>query len=396
MKKKEVKLNRRTIERWHRFGARFILPITDRKFGADFGRVILPEGANLILANHVTNGDQFLMSSHFAKQPLLFVAGENGFTNKFFRWFIEKKIGAIVHMRGVSLISTIKQMLTRLKEGYNVCMFPEGSTTFTGRTVSVDAAIAKLAKSSGANLILCRIEGGYLTRPRWGETIRKGRIDIIDHIVTADELAKMSVNEITDLINGKLYEDAYASQEKNPIKYIGKNPCKGLESCIYQCPGCKKFNRLSTSETRISCDCGFSATYDEYGYLTDEAGNKHTVSEWCDEQKSDLKKLVLDAAASGESVWIFSDELMCKMVSNRGHRRTFGKIILKAFSDKLTYTVDGKEKELSYSDIKSAFVYLRNTMNVQIKDKDMSFELTGDFSFNALKYKDLLDIVKEK
>lgn len=396
MSKKEVKLNRKTIKRWHLFGARFILPITDRKFGADFERVILPEGANLILANHVTNGDQFLMSSHFAKQPLLFVAGENGFTNKFFRWFIEHKIGAIVHMRGVSLISTIKQMLTRLKEGYDVCMFPEGSTTFSGRTVKVDAAIAKLLKSSGANLVLCRIEGGYLTRPRWGNTIRKGRINIYDHIVMADELNKMAVSEIIDMINEKLYVDAYASQEKAKIKYIGKNPCKGLECCIYECPKCKKFVKMSSSETQIFCDCGFSAIYDEYGYLTDNEGVIHTVSKWCDEQKGDLKRIILDATSLGESVQIFSDELMCKVVSNHGHRRTFGKIMLKAFSDKLTYTICGEERELSYSDIKSAFIYLRNTMNVQIKDKDVSFELTGDFSFNALKYKDLLDIKKEK
>lgn len=408
---------------WYPLFWSVIGPYFCRKFGAKFERHQLPEGGNLILANHVTNCDQFLLAVLYKKQLIHFVAGENAFRNHFLRWLVEKLGGVIIHMRGVSSFNTIKQMTARIKNGENVCIFPEGTTTFSGKTARVDDTITKVAKTSGGNLVLCRIEGGYFSRPRWGNNIRKGRADIIEYVVTKEEIASKTVAELTELINEKLYTDAYLEQKEKPVKFLGKHRALGLESCLYQCPKCKAFGTLKTEATTIWCcggshdsdadlmdgGCGFKAELDEYGILKDEGGTEYSISELCEAQRNALKQKVEEDLASNVEAdgdertekallgqFLFGDTMKCKRLDFKGREKLIGEIKIKAFTDRIEYAINDKEEVISYSEVMSMHIYLRNTINIRLKSDECCYELVGDFSLNALKYRDLLESVRGK
>lgn len=377
--------------RWTTFFRFILLRFIKRSFNFNCEEKNLPQGSNLILANHVTKADLFFISSLY-KQHIYYVAGENVLRNPVFRWFAENCFGAIAHVRGKSSLNTLKQMGKLLKAGGNVCIFPEGSMTFDGRTKEMGRSIAKFAKGSSANLVLCTIEGGYLSQPRWGVSRRKGRMGIREFVIPANELEAMSVEQIDKVINEKLYIDAYESQEKRNIRYAGKNLCKGLECCIYECPKCKKINTLHTDKNNIFCECGYKATYDVYGYLTDNDNIRTTVSELCDLQRDSLKQRITEYQ---KSTYLFGDEFECRLIGLRKKPEYKGKLQLKAYSDKVEYSLNGETKVLDYDSIEGVFVVLRNTLNVIVEGANGEYELKGDFSTNSLKYKELYEIVKE-
>lgn len=373
----------------------------------------LSDGGNLILANHVTKFDQFILAMYYDKYVIRFVSGENVFKKPFLKWFATQCMNIIIHLRGVSSQETIREMVRGLKRGDNVMIFPTGTMTFDGSSKKIDESIAKVAKMSSANLVLLRIEGGYFIQPRWGITKRKGKISLSEYTITKDELKAMSASEVLDKINEHLYTDAYKVQEKAPVKYKGKKLCKGLESCIYECPSCKKISGLKSTDTNLFCSCGFDASYDEYGYLHDREGNTYTIKQLCDAQRESLKKK-LDQADSGTH--LFGDDFELTELHRNGKRVALGKIRVDVFTDHIEYLLESNVSEnnatknidvesnltgdkapgnyVNYDEVESVFVYIRNTLNINLKTKKHGYELQGDFSNNALKYRDLFEIYK--
>jgi 1-acyl-sn-glycerol-3-phosphate acyltransferase len=67
-------------------------------------------------------------------------------------------------------------MMRRLKKGYSVCLFPEGNRSFDGVTRPFPPSTGRVAKACGAALVTFRTEGAYLSNPRWGDTLRRGRV----------------------------------------------------------------------------------------------------------------------------------------------------------------------------------------------------------------------------
>ena len=149
----------------------------------------------------------------------------------------------IANRKGTADTVTGMKTIRALREGKNVCLFPEGQKSFDGRTGQINIATGKLVKASKASLITYKLEGGYFTTPRWGYGIRKGKMyGSIVNIYTKEDLDKLSPEEITDLIKKDLWEDAYQRQSENPIAYKGKNLAKGLEHAFCICPKCKKID----------------------------------------------------------------------------------------------------------------------------------------------------------
>lgn len=355
----------------------------------------LPQGGNLILANHVTRMDQFFVGAYYENSYIRFVSGENVFKNTLFRFFAEKCLNVIIHMRGVSAFETIQEMTRGLKNGENVMIFPTGSMTFDGRSHQIDTSIAKLAKMSSCNLVLLRSDGGYFVQPRWGVTTRKGDVSLTEYVISKDELKQMSAKDVASLINEHLYTDAYEKQAQNPISYKGKKLCKGLECCIYECPKCGKITNLKTSDSELICRCGYTAEYDEFGYLNGNNGTRYTITELCDSQKESLRKKFTAARNENKHEHIFGDDFELKYLGHDGKRSVAGNVRVDIYSDYIEYSINGIKKQLDYDKIDSVFVYMRNTLAVNIAKIEYGYELQGDFSNNALKYRDLFEILKE-
>ena len=228
------------------------------------------EGPCLILSNHVTDFDPILVGLSFPEH-MYYVAGENVMRMGFLSKLVTRYASVIQRVKGTTDAEAALQILRTLRKGRNVCMFAEGNRTFTGETLPIAPATAKLVKMARSTLITYRLTGGYLSTPRWSTHRRKGRMTGAPvGVYPPEELKKMSEAEIADLLARDLYENAYETQNKAPVAYKGKALAETLETALYLCPRCHKIDTLHSRGDRFSCDCGLTMTLDQFGFFQGE------------------------------------------------------------------------------------------------------------------------------
>lgn len=343
----------------------------------------------LVFSNHNGDLDPALVALSFPQQ-MYFVASEHvyraGFASKILRFVFEP----IAKRKGTADAVTVMKSIRALREGKNVCIFPEGQKSFNGITGEINIATGKLVKASKASLVTYKLEGGYFTTPRWGKGIRKGKMHgSIVNIYNKEDLEKLSPEEITDLVKKDLYEDAYQKQSQNPIAYKGKNLAEGIEHALCLCPECKQIDTLFSKKNSVFCkNCDFTTSIDIYGYF-DENCKFKTVLQWDEFQQEELKKLI-QKKSSEKSEFIFSDdEVTLKTVKAEHQEEIIGTGKFSMFTDKFIFNSVKDEKEISLEipqknivDIsmygKQALVFSDNNGNY--------YELTSKNIINVRKY----------
>ena len=299
-----------------------------------------------------------------------------GFVTKLLMHFVKP----IIHMKGRQGAKTVKQMLRELQEGHKVCIFPEGNRSFNGVTMDMEASIARVAKKAKVKLITFRIEGGYLSQPRWSTGTRRGKTrGRLINIYTPEQLSEMSDAQICEAIIADLHEDAYETQKREQVKFKGKNLALGLESTVFVCPKCGEIGKLHSEDDRFYCECGFSSVYDAYGYLTDTEGKVYTVTELDEMQQKVLKERVENCDANDA---LFEDQVTIYRVGANHELIGTEEGSFKAFTDHLEC---GGER-LDFAEIEGMAIYSRSALIIHRKNVEGHLEVKSDISFNALKY----------
>lgn len=183
----------------------------------------------IVLSNHVTDFDPILLGLAF-QQPMRFVASEHvarwGFLYKLLKFCFDP----ILRYKGSLATNTIREMFQTIKNGQNVCIFAEGIRSWDGCSCPILPSTGKMVKSARCGMVTYRLTGGYFASPGWSESTRRGEISgSVVHVYTKEEMAKMTAEEINDIIVRDLYEDAYARQIKEPKKYKTKKGAEGLD-----------------------------------------------------------------------------------------------------------------------------------------------------------------------
>lgn len=239
------------------------------KFGYQYTKAEnLPENY-IVLSNHVTDFDMLFLAASFPRQ-MYFVGSEHIARIKWLYKFLKFGFAPIMRYKGTVATSTVIDVLRKVKNGENVCIFAEGVRTWDGVTAPILPSTAKLIKKSGCGLVTYKIVGGYFSSPMWSSVgTRKGHIHGAPvHILTKEQLQQMSVDEIYKVIKEDLYEDAYARQLENPIKYKGKHLAERMENLLYICPECGGYDTFRSEDDSVCCKaCQMEFKYNEYGML---------------------------------------------------------------------------------------------------------------------------------
>ena len=365
----------------------FVSVFTKWKFNYEYDSLKDIEGPYLLLPNHNLELDPVIVGQAVGKQ-IYFVASEHltrkGLATKLLMYFFRP----IIHMKGRQGAKTVKQMLRTLQEGNSVCIFLEGNRSFNGVTMKMQASIAKVAKKAKVKLITYRVEGGYLTQPRWATNLRKGKLrGRLIHIYTPEELAQMTDTQISDAIIADLHEDAYETQKRSPVKFRGDKLAYGLESTIFVCPKCGEIGTLHSKDDRFYCDCGFDAVYDVYGELTDRQRKKYTVTELDRKQQELLKARVKDWDNEKP---LFGDEVTIYRIG--ADHELIGTEVgsFQAFLDRL----ECGGEHLDFAGMEGMAVYSRNALIIHHEKVEGHLEVKSDIGFSALKYLYLYELVK--
>ena len=366
----------------------FVSVFTKWKFNYEYDSLQDVEGPYLLLSNHNLELDPVIVGQAVGKQ-IYFVASEHllrkGLATRLLMYFFKP----IIHMKGRQGARTVKQMLRTLQEGHRVCIFPEGNRSFNGLTMPIQASIAKVAKKARVKLITYRVEGGYLTQPRWATNLRKGKLrGRLIHIYTPEQLSHMSDEQINDAIVTDLHEDAYETQKREHIAFKGENLALGLESTIFTCPDCGEIGRLHSEDDRFFCDCGFEAVYDAYGQLTDRQGKRYTVTELDRMQQEALKARIKNWEADKP---LFEDQVTIYRIGADHELIGTENGSFRAFVNHL----ECGGQQMDFAGMDGMAIYSRSALIIHHEKLDGHLEVTSGLSFSALKYLYLYNFTKE-
>ena len=235
----------------------------------------------LILANHTSDMDFLVVAQHISNH-MYFVSSDHvtamGLFGKLFKaWF-----DPITVTKGSSKAGGVIDIMRRIRRGNCVLLFCEGRISHNGRSTYIAPATAKLAKKLGCKLVTFRSKGGFFIEPRWQNYLNSGRLfeHGIVHEYTAEELAKMSVDEVLGNIRADLYVDAYAEQEKYKRPFKFRHGVLDITRYYNTCPACGGADTLTATQERVRCSCGWTLTMDEYGFFHEPTGKIRTAWDW--------------------------------------------------------------------------------------------------------------------
>lgn len=345
----------------------------------------------LILSNHVTSLDPFIVGSYF-KQPLYYMASVDLFQHFFLGKLIKFLVNPIPKAKSKkSDLTAIKSCIKVAKENGTICIFPEGNRTVTGKLGNVDKSIAKLAKSLKLPIILFNICGGYGTEPRWGKGVRKGKMHCeIRKVLSYDEYKDLELDELYDIIIDNLsvndldYYDNYKSK-KNAMY---------LERVLYVCPICGAFHSLKTKNTKIRCsNCGLEAIYkNDLTFNSDNENFKiKNVSEWYDCQLDIVKQMQYD-----DNEIIYEDDANLMMPRLYKSKKKMGHGKLKMYTDRFEFCSksDNKCYIFEFDNIEAVTYLGKKKMNIYYKGD--TYQVFDKVNSNFLKYVHMFYIQKNK
>jgi len=209
---------------------------------------------------------------------------------------------------------SVMGILSVIKRGDNLLLFPEGRCTTGGGYMGINKATAKLIKRLGVPVVSCFIEGAYTCMPFWRKGVRLGhQRATFATLFTAEETQKLSVGEINNRIDNRLSGGDRPSPPDSLSVNIERNLTLGLENIIYICPKCKAEFSMETHGNSIKCrSCGNAATMDRFAKFSpvNDSIAPSTVAEW-NRLQFKIEQERLDTIGDGED--IFRVEVIVRM-----------------------------------------------------------------------------------
>ena len=278
----------------------------------DFAPAPELEGAYIVLPNHSCGGDQFFVAFSFIKKHMYFVASEHAFRKKLLGAIMRYATGPISRVKGTVAASTVLSIMRYLRRGVPICIFPEGNRTWNGRSLPLHPTTAKLLRTAGVPVVTYRIQGGYLSDPRWSHSLRRGVLrGGVVNIYQPEELKKMSPAEINERVSADLWVDTDESQSREHIPYKGRKLAEGLEEALFICPKCGGVGTLRGKGNVFSCTCGLKAEYGEDGFFDKDAPFR-SVAQWDDWQQEELRRRAeagdIRFSDDGAELWQLGEE----------------------------------------------------------------------------------------
>lgn len=222
-------------------------------------------------------------------------------------WLIEL-IGGICTRKFTMDLHLIKSIRHVLKKGDILSMYPEARYSPCGTTSYMPESLGKLIKMNKVPVVAVLHRGNHLMTPFWN--FRKPRRvplhTTMTQILTAEQVAKMSVDEINAAVKEALTYDDYRYQKENGILITEPYRAEGIHKILYQCPHCKAESKMDSKGTELFCtECGKRWNLNEDGTLSALSGETEFshVPDWFEWERQEVRRQI----ENGE--YSFSDEV---------------------------------------------------------------------------------------
>lgn len=273
--------------------------------------VVKMPGPLVCVGNHPSFIDPIIMATVLFGRRINFVAGAFMFRNHVIGPVFMSG-GCIPKVQFRSDSRAVKGMLTALKRGGTLGIFPEATRLVDGQSFAFDDAISRMIKKTESSVAVMVSHGAYMTWPRWSKSgFRRGKITAgIKSVLPADRVREMSVEEIHEYILSELEYNEYEWFEKHPQKFRNKALASGAENVAHACPRCEKDMVMRSEKDLLICSgCGNRVRLEETGFfspVTPEDKAFSDMHKWVEWERSRMKVRVAEPGFSiTENVTLF-------------------------------------------------------------------------------------------
>ncbi|MBR2330635.1 MAG: 1-acyl-sn-glycerol-3-phosphate acyltransferase [Clostridia bacterium] len=252
------------------------------------------DGPCFVIFNHLSRIDHlYVMGSCYPRVTNMMAAYNEFYRKKFsFLFGLNKVIPKKNYSADKLSIRAVSEVI---KKGGCVTFAPEGLASDYGGNKPIVPGTSKMFKHFKVPVYLCYLEGQYLQNTKVCLDERLGETHAtMSLLFSKDDVEKLSVEEMDDIINEKFRRNEYAWNAEKKIKWATKGRiCYRLEDFCYKCPKCGKEFTMKGEGDKITCShCGNGATMDDYYQFHpfENAVIPASPFEWAENERKDIIK----------------------------------------------------------------------------------------------------------
>lgn len=253
----------------------------------------------ILLSDHsATDTYKFAIGGYSKYMRLNPVVGKHHFYTKGSGQLL-MMIGAIPKSLYESDIKSTMLMLSVLKKGGSLALFPEGVQSSSGSNHPIHPTTAKFIKKAGVTVVLCKSFGSYLRFPRYDKNVKNGRHEYHYEILfRANDLKSMTEEEIYDRLLERFKYNDFEWNLSRQNKYTGKHGnAYGIDNILFICPKCGAEFSLQSGHDIIECRrCGnrikVTDTYDIIAADDNSIQPYRHIDEWYKTQRIKIRNEV--------------------------------------------------------------------------------------------------------
>ena len=259
----------------------------------------------MLLSNHMHFIDFELAAMGTYPHSVSNVVSIDGYVIKF---FLLEWIGAIATRKFTTDIHLVKSIRKVLQRGDILAMYPEARYTPCGTRAFLPDSLGKLIRMNKVPVVAVVHRGNHLYAPFWNFRDKRNvpLHTTMKVILTPEQIAEMSVDQINARLRQELDYDDYRYQKENGIRITEKTRAEGLHKVLYQCPHCMTEFRMDSKGTELFCNaCGKRWNWNEDGYLQALEGETEFdhIPDWFEWERQQVRGQI----ERGE--YAFSDEV---------------------------------------------------------------------------------------
>ncbi len=333
-----------------------------------------PEPPFVCVSNHGTFFDPWIIGVR-SPHALSIMMNDDGFrSGAATRWYLNA-IGAFPKKKGAHDFVAMKRLLGLLRNGAASLIFPEGQTTWDGRTQPVYAGIERIIKRTGSHLVITRLEGNFLSRPWWAHAGRKGQVRLYRRVLPASAIKDMSERQVLSAIIEGIRTNEIANPRNRQFTFRGRNLALGLERLLWLCPQCREEDTLITEGDRLRCDaCGGDWRLSAHGDLfpvNQPAMRMMDLTAWADMQKTTAREKL---QTPGDAIIAQTRDAVLQTRDERDVFIPHAAGTLALARDRLLFTDDaGKRLQWPTADIRDYVIQKKDIFECRVGDQTLRF-----------------------
>ena len=207
----------------------------------------------VLLGNHNAFFDMSVSTRATFPQFGNYVVAIDGFIG---REGLLRSIGCICKRKFTNDPLMVRHLIEVVKMKGIVALYPEARYSLCGTTAPLPESLGKLCKRLKVPVVTLICHGDHINHPFWNTRHERGVKPTeaeMKLLLTAEDVARLSVGAINERIVQEFQYDDFRWQKEKGIRVTCADRAVGLEKILYQCPHCgKEWTRTELGELEAS------------------------------------------------------------------------------------------------------------------------------------------------